>query len=146
MPAKVHGHRLTLNVTPERWTGPQDESTPNRPKQRPGITVLKDKPAGDTVRQVFQRAIGYGIRQSARAAHQRQRAVFQTVKLRQAAGFETARHQDDVRAAHDAVRERFVIANLHAHLPRMFRRGGKEAFLQHRVARAEQRQLSPLLQ
>ena len=39
-----------------------------------------------------------------------------------------------------------MVANLHAHLPRMFRRGGKETFLQHRVARAEQRQLSALLQ
>src|SRR5690606_21997804 len=57
VPAKVHGHRLTLYVTPQGWTGPQDESTPDRPKQRPGITVLENKPAGDTVRQVFQGAV-----------------------------------------------------------------------------------------
>src|SRR5690606_6563245 len=138
--------RLTLYVTPQGWTGPQDESTPDRPKQRPGITVLENKPAGDTVRQVFQGAVRHRIRQPARAAYQRQRAVFQTIELRQAAGLEAARHQNHVRAAHDAVRERFVIANLHAHLPRMFRRGRKETFLQYRVARAEQRQLAALLQ
>lgn len=94
----------------------------------------------------FRGAVRHRIRQPARAAYQRQRAVFQTIELRQAAGLETARHQNHVCAAHDAVRERFVIANLHAHLPRMFRRGREETFLQYRVARAEQRKLPTLLQ
>ena len=39
-----------------------------------------------------------------------------------------------------------MITNLHAHLPRMFCGGGKKTFLQHRIARAEQRQLAALLQ
>ncbi|MNE02819.1 hypothetical protein D3C80_953020 [compost metagenome] len=42
--------------------------------------------------------------------------------------------------------ECFVITNLHADLPRMFRGSSKETFLQYRIARAKKRQLAALLQ
>ncbi|MNH45422.1 hypothetical protein D3C79_1078590 [compost metagenome] len=39
-----------------------------------------------------------------------------------------------------------MIANLYPYLPRMFGRCRQEAFLQNRIARTQQRQLSTLLQ
>ena len=82
LPAKIHRHRLPLYKPPERRSRPQHESAANSAQQRPGITVLKHKPAGDAIGKVFQRAVGHRVSQSTGTPYQRQRAVLQPVELR----------------------------------------------------------------
>ncbi len=100
----------------------------------------------DARRQRRLVGVDHGVGEAADARHQRRRAIAQRAELRQAAGLEARRHDEEIDAGLDQMRERLVIADDAADL----RRDSAAAMARKpcssmRLARAEQRQLAAAL-
>ena len=102
---------------------------------------MEDEAGGAAVFQGFGVGVGDGVGKAAGGAHQRQGAVFEAVELGQTAGFEAARHEDDVAAGYHLVRERFVVGDAHPDFVRVARRQVAEGGFEVGRAGAEDGQL-----
>ena len=95
---------------------------------------------GDACRTSRQIGVDHRIGQAAGARHHRHAAIGETVKLRQAARFEPAGHQDRIAAALQPVRQGLVIPDPHPDAARMARSGSGKVSLHRSVARTQHRQ------
>ncbi len=81
-----------------------------------GLALSKDEAGGRARVQRGRCCVDDGVGQTAGAAHHGQGAVTQAVDLIQAAGLEARRHQEDVGAGLDAVREVLVVTDVQTQL------------------------------
>ena len=95
-----------------RLVAPQAGAAVQRRVEAQVVGVLEDEAVALRARQLGVVPVEHGVLEAADRAHHRHRAVAQRDHLRQAAGLVEARHDQQVRAGVDQVREFLVVADL----------------------------------
>src|SRR5271156_2055928 len=142
LPRKILGHAVLLQRLPRLWITLQFQGGTQRVQQRPPVIRLELK---SSPMMRFRVIVLHRIVQTACGPHHRHRTIAQAVYLVQAARLVSRRHQEDVRSRLNLVRQRVVVADLHAHAPWIFLGHVLEHLFVFRLARAQHHERQILL-
>ena len=120
---------------------PQRQRFFERRTQSGGRSFFKHKTGGGFGFEAVGIAAHHCVGQPAGVAHQRQSAVFQAIKLSEAARLEAAGDNNHIAAANQPVRQGFIVADMDAHLLRISLGQRIKCLLQLRRAAAQQGKL-----
>src|SRR5258708_4485941 len=112
-PARIVSHCTGNESRPAIALGGKLQGTVQRIKQGTGLLWCKAEPITSTGVAIY---IGHCVGQATCRMDDRQRTIAQCDQLPQAAWFERARHQKEIRASIDTVGERDIEANLYTYV------------------------------